>query len=86
MAGTYNEKVAEGGDEQRHSGEDQLPGVMLGLQTRAHPFSFSMPNITTGERAKKSKREALTHKFDDPTEPDVRWLREFQLYQKKGED
>jgi len=38
VAGTYNEKVAEGGNEQRHSGEDQLPGVMLGLQTRAHPF------------------------------------------------
>jgi hypothetical protein len=77
MTGTYNEKVTEGGDEQRRGGEDQLSGVMLRLQTGAHPFS--MTNITTREE-KKIKREALTHKFDDPTEADVRWLRESQLY------
>jgi hypothetical protein len=32
VADTYNENVAEGGDEQRHGGKDQLPGIRLGLQ------------------------------------------------------
>lgn len=60
MAGTYNEKVAEGGDEQRYSGEDQLPGVMLGLQNpvlirSAWPASPQEKELKIEERSAHSQ-------------------------------